>query len=66
MAINPTVLAPFISGPLLRRIKWTWVGYGLATYAGLRLMKRFNIMPGVANKGIRLMENGVRMARQGT
>jgi hypothetical protein len=62
MAIDPRVIAPFVSGPILRRLKWSWVGYGLAAYAGLRLMKRFDIMPHYADKGIRLIERGAQLA----
>jgi hypothetical protein len=62
MELNANTFSPLLAQPILKRVKWTWVGYGLAAYVGLKLMRRYNIMPGVANKGIDLIERGAKLA----
>lgn len=52
-----------VGAAVLKRAKWSWLGYGVAAYVGLRLMRRYGIMERQADQGIKLMERGVKMAK---
>lgn len=45
---------------LLRRAKWSWLGYGVAAYVGLRLMRKFGIFENQADQALRLIDRTVR------
>jgi hypothetical protein len=42
----------------LRRARWSWLGYGLLAYAGLRLMRRFGIFPEQTSRLINTIDRG--------
>lgn len=65
MPINSNSVLPFVSGPILKRLKWSWLGYGAAAYAGLYLLRRFGIFEQTADKGMKLIERGANLATGG-
>ncbi len=48
-----------------RRAKWSWFGYGIAAYVGLRLARRYGIFAPQADRLINLMERGASAASGG-
>jgi hypothetical protein len=45
---------------LMKRAKWTWLGYGVAAYVGLRLMRKFGIFDKQADQAIQFIDQKVR------
>lgn len=47
-----------IGTKMLRRAKWSWFGYTLSAYVGLRLLRRYGIFTRQSDRLIRMMEKG--------
>lgn len=45
---------------LMKRAKWSWMGYGVAAYVGLRLMRRFGVFEKQADQALRFIDKNVR------
>jgi hypothetical protein len=56
-----TQTAKTIAGAqLMKRAKWTWMGYGVAAYVGLRLMRKLGIFEKQADQALRFIDKNVR------
>lgn len=60
MNMASDILVGSVAPTVARRMTWSWVGYGLAAYVGLRLMRRFGIFEPQADKAIRLIDRNAK------
>lgn len=58
----PLMIQQAMSEYALRRMKWSWVGYGAAAYVALRLMRRYGVFAEPADRILHVMEDGARHA----
>jgi hypothetical protein len=59
MAVSDKALA--VVGPaLLRRAKWSFLGYGVVAYVGLRVARRFGIFGDYPDKAISFIDTQVK------
>ncbi len=64
MAINAISGAALSAvGPaIVRRAKWSWLGYGLAAYVGLRLARRYGVFGEFPNRALDMIDGTVKTA----
>lgn len=50
---------------VIRKAKWTWVGYGILAYIGLRTLRRYGVLHDHADRAIRMMEKSAKRMAMG-
>ena len=59
MALLTNAAKAYAGRKIVQRAKWSWFGYGVVAYVGLRLMKRFGIFSDRADQALRLIDRVV-------